>query len=111
MFNKKAANLRSELQSPGEIKRREVELGSRSWVDCLVGELVSKTPVEIKRREVELGSRSWVDCLAAKLFLNSCFSDTVFVTASTAVERAVSGVHNLLGVGGVPTSLTLLFCR
>ena len=80
MFTKKAANPRSELQTPGEIKRREVELGSHSWVDCVVAELFSKTPGEIKRREVELGSRSWVDCLVDELFLNSCFSDTVFVT-------------------------------
>ena len=47
MFNKKAANPKSELQTPGEIKRREVELGSHKWVDCLVGELFSKTPGEI----------------------------------------------------------------
>ena len=29
----------------------------------------------------------------------------------TAVETAVSEVHKLLGTGGVPTSLTLLFWR
>ena len=58
--------------------------------------------------EVELGSHSWMDCLAAELFLNSHFSDTVFVTLlRTAAETAVSGVHKLLGTGGVPTSLTL----
>ena len=36
-----------------------------------------KHPGEIKGREVELGSHSWMDCLAAELFLNSCFSDTM----------------------------------
>ena len=30
-----------------------------------------KSPGEIKRREVELGLHSWIDCLAAELFLNS----------------------------------------
>ena len=39
-----------------------------------------QSPGEIKRREVELGSLSWMDCLAAELFLSSCSSDTVFVT-------------------------------
>ena len=46
----------------------------------------------MKRREVELGSHSWVDRLAAEAFLNSCFSDAAFVTlfhtaAGTAVSR------------------------
>ena len=69
------------------------------------------SPGEITSREVELGSRSRTDCLAAELFLNSCFSDTVFVTLlRTAVETAVSEVHKLLGTGGVP-ALTLLFWR
>ena len=31
---------------------------------------------EIKSREVELSSHSWMDCFAAELFLNSCFSDS-----------------------------------
>ena len=45
---------------------------------------------------------------------NGCFSDTVFVTVSSrrAVETAISEVHKLpLHIGGVPTSLTLLFWR
>ena len=51
-----------------------------------------------------------MDRLASKLFLNSSFSDTVFVTLlRTAVETAASEVHKLLRPGGVPTSLTLLF--
>ena len=31
----------------------------------------------MKRREVELGSHSRMDCLAAELLLNSCFLNTV----------------------------------
>ena len=47
-----------------------------------------------------------MDCLVAKFFLNSCFSDTVFVTLlRTAVETAISEVHKLLGIGGVPMLL------
>ena len=45
---------------------------------------------------MELCSHSWVDCLVADLFLNSCFSDTVFVTLfCTGVETAVSRVRKL----------------
>ena len=52
----------------------------------------------MKSREVELDSHSRMDCLAAELFLNSCFSDIVFVTLfRTAVETAISGVHKLAG--------------
>ena len=37
---------------------------------------------------------------------------TVFVTLlRTTVEKPFSEVHKLLGTGGVPTSLTLLFWR
>ena len=69
-------------------------------------------PADIKSREVELGSHSWMDSLAAELFLNSCFLDTVFVALfHTTVETAFSKVHKLLGTGGVPTSLTALFWR
>ena len=72
-------------ESPREIKSREVELGSQ------------KSPGQMKSREVELGSHSRMLCLAAKLFLNSCFSGTVFVTLlRAAVETAVSAVHKLL---------------
>ena len=49
--------------------------------------------------------RSWTDCLAAELFLNSCFSDTFFVTLlRAAVETAISEVHKLLRTGGDPTA-------
>ena len=62
------------------------------------------------RRDQEAGggvaSHSWMVCLAAELFLNSCFSDTVFVSLlCTAVGTAFSEVHKLLHTGGVPTSL------
>ena len=71
-------------ESPGEIKSREDTLDSqessgeiRSREDALDSQ---KSPEEIKSREVELGCHSRLVCLAAELFLNSCFSDTVFVT-------------------------------
>jgi len=66
----------------------------------------------MKKREVELGSHtshSWMDGLAAELFLNSCFSDTVFVTLfCAAVETASSKVHRLLHTAGVSTPLTFI---
>ena len=47
----------------------------------------------------------WV-VTAVELPLNSCFSDTVFVTLfHTAVETAISGVQKLLHTDGVPTPL------
>ena len=46
--------------------------------ELLIEECI-ESPGEIKSREVELGSHSWMVCLAAELFLNSCFSDTAFV--------------------------------
>ena len=59
-----------------------------------------------------LCSHSRMDCLSATLLLNSCFSDTVFVTLlRTAVKTTISEVDKLLRTGGVPTSLTLLFSR
>ena len=58
-----------------------------------------ESPGEIKRREVELDSHSWMEyCLAAELFARQqlllLFSDTVFVTLfRTAVETAVSEAY------------------
>ena len=73
--------------------------------------LTGQSPGEVKSREVELVSRSRMDCLAAELFLDSRFSDTVFVTLlHTAVETVISEMHKLLLTGKVPTSLTVLFC-
>ena len=56
-----------------------------------------ENPGEIRSREVELGSNSRLVCLAAKLFFNSCFSDTVFVTLlRTAVATATSEARKLI---------------
>ena len=91
--------------SPGEMKRRETELGSHRELD--------------KHFSVQKRSRggrwSWavireLDNPLLQLFLNSCFSDIVTLL-HTAVETAISEVHKLLGTVGVPTSLTLLFWR
>ena len=53
-------------------------------------------PGEINRREAELGSPlSWVDFLAPELF-NSCFSDTVFVTVPhNSVTREQPGTSTV----------------
>ena len=56
--------------------------------------LIRQSPGEIKRREVELGSRSRMECLAAQLFLSSCFSDTGFVTLfRTDAETVISAEY------------------
>ena len=48
----------------------------------------------LERKEMELGPHNKMDGLAAKVFLNSRFRGTVFVTVfRTAVETAVSEVH------------------
>ena len=71
--------------------------------------LIVQSPAEIKSREVELGSDNRMVGLAAELFLDSCFSDTVFVTLlRTAVEPAISEVHKLLGTGGGPHLLNFV---
>ena len=49
-----------------------------------------ESPEEIKRLEVELGSESWT-CLLLQLFLNSSATDIVFVTLlRTAVETVIA---------------------
>ena len=71
-----------------------------------------ESPGEIKSWEMKLGSHRELDNSLLQLFLNSCFSDTVFVTLfRTAVERALSEVHKLFYNGEIPTSWTLLFWR
>ena len=108
------------IESPGEVKSREAELVHRHLIESpgemksreaeLVHRHLIESPREFKSREVELVCHSWMDCLAAELFLDSRFPDTVLVTLfHTAVETAISEVHKLLGTGGVPTSLRLLF--
>ena len=62
---------------------------------------------EIKSREMELGSHGQLDNPLLQLFLNTCFSDIVTLLR-TAVETAVSEIRKLHRIGGVPTSLTLL---
>ena len=54
----------SGSQSPGEIKRREVELPkSHSWMDCLA---VNRAQERSRAgTEMELNSHSWMVCLAA----------------------------------------------
>ena len=57
------------MQSPGEIKRREV-----SWT------LTKVSPDEIKSREVDLGYRERVGLLLLQLFPSGGATDIVFVT-------------------------------
>ena len=81
-IERKSYNYSANTQSPREIKSREVE--------------------------VELGSHSWMDCLAAELFLKTCFlGHCPRVCSQQLLERAISGVHKLLRIGGVPTSLRI----
>ena len=50
---------------------------------------------------MELGSHSWVDFLAVELFLNTCFlGHCPRVCSPQLLERAISGVHKLLRIGG-----------
>ena len=83
----------------------EVQIPRQGWEEL-------ESPEEIKSREVEPGSQSRVDCLVSELFLSSCFLDSVFVSLfRTAAETAISEVHKLFRTGGIPTSFTLLFWR
>ena len=74
-------------------------LGSHSWMDCLAADRVQE--------RTRGGRWSWALIAGWTVLLPSCsstlaFLDTVFVTLfRTAVEIAVSGVHKLLGSGGV----------
>ena len=71
-----------------------------------------ESPREIKSWEMKLDSHRELDNSLLRLFLKSCFSDTVFVTLfRTAVETALSEVHKLFCTSEIPTSLTLLFWR
>ena len=64
------------------------------------------SPGEIKSREVELGSDKELDSPLLQVFISSCFSDTVFVALlRSAVETAISEVYELLGSGGVDPHL------
>ena len=58
--------------------------------------------------EVELGSRSQLDCLLLHV-PTAGLSDSVFVTLfRTVVGRAKSGVHKLFHSGRVPIALTYI---
>ena len=84
-------------ENPGEIKRREWSWTLKRTQEQGVELDSQENPGEIKSREVELGSNSRLVCLAAKLFFNSCFSDTVFVTLlRTAVATATSEARKLI---------------
>ena len=107
-------------QSQGETKSREVELGSHRELDnhlrVQVRSRGGRWSWTLKRAQERsrTGRWSWVPIELNNpllhLFLNSCFSDIVFVTLlRTSVETAISEVHKLLCTGGVPTSL--LFWR
>ena len=70
---------------PGEIKRREVELD------------LQESPGEIKSKAVELGCYRELGHPLLHLFLNSCFSDIVFVALlRTGLETAISEVRKLI---------------
>ena len=95
----KYLTLHCHLQSPGEIKRREVSWTLTKKLDTFAdpGEIKRRevvldpqvSPEEIKSREVELGLK--VGLLLPQLFLNSGATDIVFVTLfRTAVETAIA---------------------
>ena len=90
-MNERLLRITLSFVSPGQIKRREVELDSHeefrlSFADP--GEIKRRkvvldpqeSPGEIKSRDVELGSESWT-YLLLHLFLNSSATDIVFVSA------------------------------
>ena len=64
-----------------KVKGRLLAVNEQPTCDWICRHPATDSPGEIKSREVELASRSWMVCLAAELFLNSCFLDTVFVTS------------------------------
>ena len=89
---------------------KKIWLRTLSYTDKAVRTLLWEHGHMKPRRYQEKGGLSrWVGLPFASA-LNSCFSDTVFVTLlSTAVETAISEARKLIRTGGVPTSLTVLF--
>ena len=62
-----------------------------------------QSPGEMKSREMELGCHSWVDCLVAGLFWTVAFSDTVPVTLfRAAAERASCEYTSCLALAESP---------
>ena len=73
---------------------------------------MNSSPGEMESREVELGSRSWMDCLAAELFSNCCFSDTVSLCRCSAQPlKKQLAEYTSVFPPAVTASLTLLFWR
>ena len=75
-----------------------------------------RPPYTLHQKIPRAGRWSWALIGGWFVLLHSCSSAfasrTVFVTLiRTVVKTAISGVHKLLGTGGVPTSLTLFFWR
>ena len=111
--------LLSRLKSPGKIKRREVSLTlTKSWASICGSRRDQEEGAGPSRelgRDQEQGGGVGLrklDNLLLQLFLNSCATDIVFVSLlCTAVETAISRVHNLLRTGEVTTALALLFRR
>ena len=70
----------------------------------------SQSPGKIKRREMELDSHRGGQSFASGF--SGCFSDTAFVTLlRAAVGTVISEARKLLRTGRVPITLTLLFWR
>ena len=70
------------MQSPGEIKRRDVSWTVTKKLDASAG------PGEIKRREAELGSRAGL--LSLHLFPNGGATVIVFVTVLHSSWTAIT---------------------
>ena len=73
----------SELRSC--VKVEVAVLGSPSLINLMISVGVKQTLKPV--------SHSWMDCLIAELFLNSCFSDTVFMTLLRAASSLLLYVH------------------
>ena len=73
---------------------------------------MNSSPGKMESREVELGSRSWMDCLAAEMFSSCCFSDTVSLCRCSAqpLKKQLTEYTSVFPPA-VPASLTLLFWR
>ena len=86
-------------------QKKEVELGSQSWMACLVASWMACLVASWMACLVA----SWMTCLVARCSSKVALVDTGFVPLfHTAVERANCRVHKVLHTGGVPTSLTLI---
>ena len=94
-------------------QKKEVELGSQSWMACLVARwmacLVASWMACLVASWMTCLVARWMACLVARCSSKVALLDTGFVPLfHTAVERASCRVHKVLHTGGVPTSLTLI---